>query len=149
MRIARLVATAVLAMSALVPGLAAAQDSREYLCVADGATGFTFSDDEWRPTNFTVDTSRYIVGPSSLGYAYGVRRADADVDRYVCERPFSEVGNLFCESTAYGQFVMNSQNGRFVLSQLTGYWTVLPSSVVQRDEESDSLVVEMGVCSPL
>jgi hypothetical protein len=148
MRIAGLVATAALTIAALAPPPAAAQDSREYLCVADRATGFNFSDDQWRPTSFTVDASRYVVRPSSLGYAYGVSEAGDDFERYTCEQPFSDAGNLFCDGAAYGQFVMNAQNNRFVLSQLTGYWTVFPTSVVQRDDDSDSLVIEMGTCSP-
>ena len=128
---------------------AALLQQKQYLCVADKATGFKFDGvlSRWTSANFRAD-AKYLVAPSKLaGYAWQVTRMGEQTATALCKEDFNEYGYLNCEGGG-GTFRFNRKNGRFLKAYSVGYVNVLPGVNDITDAGSDTPNLEIGTCSP-
>jgi hypothetical protein len=68
----------------------------------------------------------------------------------MCKDGFDEYGYLYCKPYVLGvDFYFNKNNKRFLMNHIRGYYNVLPGMNNITDENSDTPVIEIGVCSPI
>ncbi|GAA4350632.1 hypothetical protein [Kangiella taiwanensis] len=125
--------------------------AEQYICVADMSTGFSYSEStkRWKETSFRTDENKYIISKSDFGkYVLKVTQIGSKYPLAYCEQTFNEQGYLFCSGLG-GEFKMQKDNGRYILSYTLGYYNVLPSVNEITDSSSDTPLLEIGKCSPL
>ena len=127
-------------------------EEERYLCIADKATGFIYNEtgDEWETTTFNVEDSRYIVAKSDHflfeRFPFSVTQVGAAEPMTACEEGFNRVGLMGCR--VIRDFVLNRINGRFVHTNTSGYYDVLPGFGDITDATSGTPFIEIGKCSP-
>lgn len=131
-----------LATFILLPPLAFA--GKQYLCVADKSTGFSYDKalKEWRPTTFEADSKYVISNPNDGHLAFVVRILGESWAMAKCKHDFNDVGVLFCGGSAM-DFRFNRANGRYIMFHTLGYYSVLPGN----QEDANTPYIEIGKCS--
>ena len=151
----------------LLSGVAGAEYPK-WICVADHVTGFTYKDDHWIQVNFRPEDEKYIVSFDTDVAAYTVKQV-GDTERHFscaktelnprlvplyfeCQRTvnYQVIADEDPTAKVVGTFSFNSTNGRFLTSQLYGYWNVgwtSESKNLRTDENSSTPYVEIGKCS--
>ena len=127
-----------------------------WLCIADKATGFSYSEQtqKWETTTFRTQSSRYVVGKGSWGKdVWTVREFGKPTEGLPfarCEKDFSEYGFLSCRGLA-GRFDMNRKNNRYLLTFQGQYLAYNPNSdlAMLRKDGGDTPLIEIGTCSQI
>ena len=127
----------------LLPGISFA---KQYLCVADKATGFVYNKraKSWQQANFAVKDTKYILSfLKKSAYKYKVTEMGKDFQMATCKDGFSRYGNLICGGGSLGMdFRFNRNSGRYIKTYPGGYHT-------GGDAKADTPSIEIGKCSPL
>ena len=137
----------------------AAQEPRQYLCIADSITGFAFEKGRWLPTIFKPE-GRWIVHSAAVGGApFGVKAVGQEVDIFVCVDGFDSEGDMICRPTVDvlsrnepllktgGTFNMSRQSGRFLLTNTVGYWRNASARGDTSELGGSSPHIAIGKCS--
>lgn len=149
-----------------------------YICIAEAATGFNYSRQRgWHQVNFNTDNSRYIFGPlideDAFGSSdWGVYEFPARQGGYIsiCDPDDLSANWLECGAGAF-RFTINTLTQRYTrvssvsyvteqLSELMVEHPEVPEAMkeiyrrsLEREQRTetphDSMVLEMGECSPL
>jgi len=138
----------------LVATASAAQAS--WLCIADKATGFQYSErtQTWETTTFRTQTSRYVVAKGASGQnAWEVRefgKPSGGIPYTWCEQDFNDAGFLYC-SGLFGRFEMNQKNNRYLTTFNGQYLAYNPDSEIPflRKDGGDTPFIEIGTCSQI
>ena len=123
--------------------------AEKYICLADIVTGFKYSEtsEKWVETGFLAD-DKYIISESDTErYAFEVVKIGSKYPEANCEEGFGEYGFLICNGAGQ-DFRFQKKNGRYIRSNVMGYFNVLPSSNGITDSTSDTPFLEIGKCSP-
>ena len=127
---------------------AIAQDA--YLCVADAATGMSYSEatKQWQPTTFNSADIKYLSRKAKVGekfatieYKWALFPLGSLVPITWCKSDFSETGTIFCPAVV--MLHLNRKNLRYQLVHQVGY--VAPEG----REGSATPYIEIGECSPV
>ena len=146
MRVQILSVLAVLALSINV-------SAEQYLCIADGATGFKYDETKktWNEASFKIQDAKYVISSpdnAAATHAYRVMKLGESTPTATCEQDFNDPGYLFCSGQlGTADFRFNRKNGRYLLSFFHGYYSVLPESKTP-EAMSDTPFIEIGKCSP-
>ena len=128
-----------------------------YLCVADKASGFQFSESNWDVANFRTDNT-YIVQSSNIDrFPLQVVKVGDKVPVIMCKEGFNSGGFLYCASggpldmlgIVMGEhFSFNQKSLRFMRVVPRGYVNVVLGNGIS-DSESGTPYIEIGKCSQL
>ena len=127
------------------------------VCSAERASGFVYDKQSqtWVSSNLPVAEKTYLVSPanendivaSALKYDYEIREAGSSNTVIHCKAiRFSdsndETGLIMCRGSSGASFNIDTQTGRYIRSQPTGYLTRLASTAAD-----DNPYMEIGSCS--
>ena len=120
-----------------------------FLCMADKSTGFKYDEHLkiWDHARFRSDI-KYIISLSpNREFNFVISEVGTKRLRGFCKKGFNEYGMLFC-ATLTGEFRFNRNNGRFLLTELAGYYSVGAEGMHEIDETSDTPLLQIGTCAP-
>ena len=122
--------------------------AQQYQCTPISTLGFAYNSttQKWEPVS--IEGKSYIFQPSELeGYLYELNEVGQHYKPAVCTEEFTSMGYINCSNPHMGgEFRFNRITGRYVLTQVQGYYNVLPSNQLIPDELSAKPYVEIGVC---
>jgi hypothetical protein len=131
--------------------------AENYLCVADKASGFQFTESNWEVANFKTD-NKYLVKASDLeSVQYQVTKIGNDLPVILCKQGFNSGGFLHCDDggpldmlgLVVGEhFSFNQKSLRFMRVVPRGYINVVPGNNIS-DQISGTPHIEIGKCSQL
>lgn len=146
----------VIALLGAAASIADPPQTQSFLCIGEHATGFTMDKKsrKWAATQF--NTRRYIVktpgkGPNAPSGAFTSAMAvyefgqDDGAPTALCEKPFNQVGALFCSGEE--DFNFNRKTLRFMHSFVHGY--IEPPGGWFGPEGSAEPLIEIGTCSAI
>ena len=115
-----------------------AKDSNSYLCVAEKATGFSYSSGSksWTSTNFKVSETKYLLLKTSNKWEW---RDFGSNFGGLCEA--ADDGDFIKCNVLFGEHIMSRKNLRFMKSYMVGY-----VDGVNSDSNTPSIII--GKCSP-
>ena len=127
-----------------------AHGDEKYLCICEHATGFSYnaSSKSWESAVFKAD-SKFIISQSDAeDCRFKITRVGERYPEFMCKKGFSKDGYLYCFDVFGGEFRFNKKNGRFLMTYLLGYFNAGPGLAFPTDEQSDTPLIAIGVCSP-
>ena len=129
---------------------------RQWLCIADAATGFTYENGKWVTTTFNVEGRRWLLSLEPYRGPDGLQQGDVNDMRYYarkfgwpigfddpCEinRLGSSSGGIYCD-VSLTELKINLDSLRYLAVYRAGY-------VDGKDLPLDTPHIERGTCSPL
>lgn len=137
----------VLAVAFLLSLAFPATAQEEFVCTAEQAAGFKYSDfrDRWVDTEFKTRGRQYVIAFGEDGVT--VNQVGGAGAKFVCASGFdADSGALDCVGND-GHFRANNINRRFLRSHVKGYVEVLKEGP-DAELASNTPMIEIGRCEP-
>jgi hypothetical protein len=148
MRILSLVICEPLLMFLVFPDRSYALPETAYLCVPTISVGFTLNKTTglWRPANFSVSGTRYLLKKQPVGWAWSEFGATGPADK--CD-DVNQGGYIDCHGLVMN-IMFDQKTLRFQEIQPFGYvgglWRMMPGT--ESAEGADTPFIEIGSCTP-
>ena len=122
-------------------------EARVYLCVAEKATGFSYRNREWVPSNFDVNDAKYILTARDGKWLWK-KTGEPEQEKYPQSCTEHNNGYINCEFM-YKKVWFNNQTLRFQIYMEGSY--VIHDELKKELEngKNNDIFVEIGTCTSL
>lgn len=130
---------------ALPAHVASAEDGKQWICVAEAATGFAFHNDKWQRVTFNIDGEKYIISQTepkqSHILTYRITQLGKKTSGSCQSIKYPPFPTISC-NYSLTEIKVNVKSLRFIAVYPIGY-------IDGKDTNDNTPSMTIGKCSPL